>query len=101
MAKGRLIPQEKIFSKIPSKKYIPLTLHSQIKMGNLSFEMTRFNAGVGEDVGFRELMEDGLVIEEDVGGSEWKLISFFAVFDGHGGTECMQFMKENIVGKVR
>lgn len=30
-------------------------------------------------------MEDALVIEEDVGGSEWKLISFFAVFDGHGG----------------
>jgi len=25
------------------------------------------------------------VIEEDIGGSEWKLISLFAVLDGHGG----------------
>lgn len=47
--------------------------------------MTRFNTGVGEDIGFRPTMEDGYLIEEDVGGSEWKLISLFAVFDGHGG----------------
>jgi hypothetical protein len=31
--------------------------------------MTRYNSGTIEDVGFRELQEDGLVIEEDVGGS--------------------------------
>lgn len=46
-------------------------------------------------------MEDGLLIEEDVGGSEWKLISLFAVFDGHGGPECMRFLKENLIGKIR
>lgn len=78
-----------------------MSLHSQIKIGNLSFEMTRYNAGQIEDIGFRESMEDGLVIEEDVGGSEWKLISFFAVFDGHGGKECMLYMKNNIIEKIR
>lgn len=79
------MPIEKVFSKIAEGKFVPLSLHSQIKLGNLSFEMTRFNTGVGEDIGFRPLMEDGYLIEEDVGGSEWKLISLFAVFDGHGG----------------
>lgn len=30
-------------------------------------------------------MEDCFIAEEDVGGSEWKLISMFAVVDGYGG----------------
>ena len=99
--KGRLLPETKIFSRIPANKYVPLSLHSQIRIGNLSFEMTRFNAGSGEDVGFRPTMEDSLVVEEDIGGSEWKLISLFAVVDGHGGAECAQYVKANLVKKVR
>ena len=46
-------------------------------------------------------MQDGLLIEEDVGGSEWKLISLFAVFDGHGGSECMTFFKDHLLEKIR
>ncbi len=63
--------------------------------------MTRFNTGAGQDIGFRPLMEDGYIIEEDVGGSEWKLISLFAVFDGHGGPQCMKYLKENLVPKIK
>lgn len=46
-------------------------------------------------------MEDGLIIEEDIGGSEWKLISLFAVLDGHGGSQCMEFIRSKLVEKVR
>lgn len=46
-------------------------------------------------------MEDGLLIEEDIGGSEWKLISLFAVFDGHGGSQCMEYIKDNLIEKVK
>ena len=46
-------------------------------------------------------MEDGIVMEEDIGGSEWKLISLFAVLDGHGGPECMEYMRDNLVDKVK
>lgn len=63
--------------------------------------MTRFNTGVGEDVGFRNLMEDAVIMEEDIGGSEWKLISLFAVLDGHGGPECMLFVRDRLVLKIR
>ena len=63
--------------------------------------MTRFNSGSGVDIGFRATQEDGLLIEEDVGGSQWKLISLFAIFDGHGGPECMKFMCENLISKIR
>lgn len=31
--------------------------------------MTRFNSGCGSDIGYRSIMEDGLIIEEDIGGS--------------------------------
>lgn len=41
--------------------------------------------GIWEDIGHQSTMEDYLIVEEDVGGSEWKLISFFAVIDGYGG----------------
>lgn len=46
-------------------------------------------------------MEDGIVIEEDIGGSEWKLISLFAVLDGHGGSECMEYVRDNLVEKIK
>lgn len=63
--------------------------------------MTRFNSGSGLDIGFRNAQEDGLIIEEDIGGSEWKLISLFGVFDGHGGPECMEYIRDNLVAKIR
>lgn len=58
-----------VFAKIEPEKVYPLSLHSQLKMGNLLFELKRFNSGVGLDMGFRPGMEDGVVIEEDIGGS--------------------------------
>lgn len=60
--KGRLVPYEKVFTKIKEDKEFPLSLHSQIKIGDLSFEMTRFNSGSGLDIGFRNTQEDGLII---------------------------------------
>lgn len=92
--KGRMFPplkklgnsQNTIFTELPHDKYHRLGLHDQIKIGNLLFELTRFNYGADENIGFRDTMEDCLVVEEDVGGSEWKLISLFAVFDGYGGS---------------
>ena len=46
-------------------------------------------------------MEDGLIVEEDIVGSEWKLISLFAIFDGHGGPECMSYIKDNLIDKIK
>lgn len=65
------------------------------------FELKRYNSGIGIDIGYRPSMEDGLLIDEDIGGSEWKLISLFAVFDGHGGGECMEFVKNGLVDKMK
>ena len=69
VVRERLIPHEMVFSKIEASKIYPLSLHSQLKIGNLLFELRRFNSGTGLDIGYRPTMEDGLVIEEDIGGS--------------------------------
>jgi hypothetical protein len=37
VSKGKLIPQEKVFSKIKPLLAYPLSLHSQLKIGNLLF----------------------------------------------------------------
>lgn len=76
-------------------------LHDNIRIGNLLFELNRFNYGSGESAGTREVMEDAYLIEEDVGGSEWKIISLFAVMDGYGGAECAQFIKQKLLPKIR
>lgn len=65
------------------------------------FELKRFNSGIGIDIGHRPSMEDGLIVQEDIGGSEWKLISLFAIFDGHGGDQCVNFICENLVDKIK
>lgn len=93
IVKGQLIPKTRVFSRIEPEKNYQLNLHDQIKIGELIFELNRFNAGAGESLGGRELMEDCYIMEEDVGGSEWKLISLFAVLDGYGGNECMLYVK--------
>lgn len=83
--KGKIFPIQRVFSRIISDKNYQLDLHDQLKIGDLVFELDRFNLGAGESIGFRELMEDCFIVEEDVGGSQWKLISLFAVVDGYGG----------------
>lgn len=69
VSKGKLIPFDKVFARISSNKAFALSLHSQLKLGNLMFELNRFNTGKILDNGSRTEMEDGLLIEEDVGGS--------------------------------
>lgn len=58
-----------MFTKIQPEKNHQLFLHDQIKIGDLLFELTRFNYGAGENIGFRETMEDCFIVEEDIGGS--------------------------------
>ena len=67
--RGRLIPKEKVYSKITPHKNYKVSLNDQIKIGDLVFQLNRFNTGIGEDIGHQETMEDYLIVEEDVGGS--------------------------------
>jgi protein phosphatase 2C family protein 2/3 len=66
-------------------------------------KVNRFNVGKAEDKGskFRELMEDKSVIIQDLNVSENLDFSFFAVFDGHGGTLCVRHVAEYLPTVIR
>ena len=47
------MPKDKVYAKILPNKNYKIQLHDQLKIGDLVFELNRFNTGEGEDIGFR------------------------------------------------
>jgi serine/threonine protein phosphatase PrpC len=41
-------------------------------------------------------MEDTYQVIQDMVIDEETSVTYYAVFDGHGGTECSQYLKENL-----
>lgn len=66
------------------------------KIGSLEFQVLRFNVGRCAEQGRRPTMEDEDVILQDLGISNWRHCSFFGVYDGHGGRDCAEFVKDNL-----
>jgi len=50
--------------------------------------------GWAEDIGRREEMEDGFVFVDCFGGKEKS--SFFSIYDGHGGRQCVDFVTSHL-----
>ena len=42
-----LVPKTRVFSKIEADKNYQLNLHDQVRIGDLTFELNRFNVGSG------------------------------------------------------
>ena len=51
--RGKIFPKDKVYAKILPNKNYKIQLHDQLKIGDLVFELNRFNTGAGEDPGFR------------------------------------------------
>ena len=65
----------------------------------------RFRVGIGERRGRRPTMEDAHVAIEvlppprgfgDAAAAAWPQMSFYAVYDGHGGGECAEYAKAHL-----
>lgn len=52
------------------------------------------SVGWDEDIGRREEMEDGFVFADCFGGN--KASSYFAIYDGHGGRQCVDYVTEHL-----
>ena len=70
-------------------------------MAQLQFVIQRFNCGWYEDYGTRLAMEDMTVIKQELGVSYRLNFSFFAVYDGHGGIDCVKYIAEYMVENLR
>lgn len=70
--------------------------HDLFRIGWLEFEVLRFNAAVYSEQGVRTTMEDEEILLQDLATSNWRHCSFFGVYDGHGGRECVSFVRQRL-----
>lgn len=55
------------------------------RIGTLEFLVERFNTGIISDIGQRPHMEDSYCVIQDMMIDEDTCVTYYAVFDGHGG----------------
>jgi serine/threonine protein phosphatase PrpC len=70
--------------------------HDLFRIGMLEFQVLRFNAAVHSEQGFRNSMEDEEIVLQDLATSNWRHCSFFGIYDGHGGRECVSFVRQRL-----
>ncbi|CAG9310246.1 unnamed protein product [Blepharisma stoltei] len=66
------------------------------KIGEVEFSTSRFNVGYWSEVGLRPTMEDAHQIIDNLFIDNEKTLSYYAVYDGHGGSICSEFLKNNL-----
>jgi len=70
--------------------------HDLFRIGTLEFQVLRFNAAVHSEQGFRATMEDEDIVLQDLATSNWRHCSFFGIYDGHGGRDCVSFVRQRL-----
>jgi serine/threonine protein phosphatase PrpC len=70
--------------------------HDLFRIGTLEFTVLRFNAAVYSEQGFRATMEDEDILLQDLATSNWRHCSFFGIYDGHGGRDCVSFIRQRL-----
>eukprot|EP00560_Eucampia_antarctica_P008611 CAMPEP_0197825114 /NCGR_PEP_ID=MMETSP1437-20131217/2250_1 /TAXON_ID=49252 ORGANISM="Eucampia antarctica, Strain CCMP1452" /NCGR_SAMPLE_ID=MMETSP1437 /ASSEMBLY_ACC=CAM_ASM_001096 /LENGTH=642 /DNA_ID=CAMNT_0043424985 /DNA_START=267 /DNA_END=2195 /DNA_ORIENTATION=- len=92
------------------------TLGDEFIVGRTGFSVNRFDYGISEAIGARPTMEDRSMVIQSLMSSppecyynnepkealnELAMTSFAAVFDGHGGDECSNFLVEALPRHIR
>jgi len=70
--------------------------HDTLRVGSLEFQVLRFNSAAHSEQGFRATMEDEEILLQDLATSNWRHCSFFGIYDGHGGRECVSFVRQRL-----
>ena len=82
-----------------------LRIGDKILLGRTGLELCRFDVGVCSLKGARRTMEDRTTIVHDLRCSKLppalQPVFYAAVYDGHGGDACAQFLKNELHGYVR
>jgi serine/threonine protein phosphatase PrpC len=84
-----------------------LNINDHILVGRTGFSVNRFDYGISEEIGYRQSMEDSCAIIQhlnvrNVTNSMPQFFpqSFFAVYDGHGGSEASAYLSRTLHVKV-
>ncbi|CAK9090373.1 Probable protein phosphatase 2C 3 (PP2C 3) [Durusdinium trenchii] len=65
-------------------------------IGTLEFQVLRFNAASYSEQGLRATMEDEDILIQDLATSNWRQCSYFGIYDGHGGRDCVNFVRRRL-----
>lgn len=84
-----------VYRKVGEGENFTLEPGYSFRIGTLEFEACRFNVGRAAEKGVRPKMEDTDIAIQNLFIYPEIPISFFAIFDGHGGDECSVFLREN------
>ncbi|CAG9330956.1 unnamed protein product [Blepharisma stoltei] len=90
-----------VYRKLEDDEELPLFSGYFIKIGSLEFEASRFNVGRWSAQGNRPQMEDTDVICHNLFIFEELPLAYYAVYDGHGGHLCSEFLKEHLHYEIR
>ena len=69
---------------------------TQLKLGDLEFRLERYNTAVAEKEKSHSGSDDKWKIIQDMGIDEHMKCSYFAVYDGHGGSDCSIYLQNNL-----
>jgi protein phosphatase 2C family protein 2/3 len=90
-----------IFKQLESDELYNLLPGHVFRIGQLEFEACRFNVGRWSDKGARPTLEDTDISIQNLFVYDEIPVSYFAVYDGHGGSTCSDFLKANLHQFVR
>lgn len=90
-----------IFKRLSQDELYNLQPGNVFRIGHLEFEACKFNVGRWSEKGARPTLEDTDISIQNLFVYDDIPVSFFAVYDGHGGVECSEFMKENLHNYIR
>lgn len=80
-----------------------LSINDHILVGRTGFSVNRFDYGIAEEIGHRQTMEDSCAIVQHLNVRtlsqslpQYFPQSFFAVYDGHGGSEASAYLSKTL-----
>ena len=93
-----ILPQESspIYRKLKKEEEFILYPGNIIKLGKLELLASRFNVGRWSHIGRRARNEDTDVICHNLFVYEEMPLTYYAVYDGHGGNQCSEFLKKHL-----
>ncbi len=85
-----------IYKRLSASEEWNLRPGNAFRIGTLEFVVERFNTAVVTEIGQRPHMEDTYKIIQDLMISTEVPVTYYAVFDGHGGQSCSLFLKTHL-----
>ena len=92
-----------LYKRLFQKEQFVLKPGCGLRMGLLEFHIERFNTGIVSEKGSRPQQEDSYAVVQDLclDSMAQHNISYYAVFDGHGGPECAHFLRGHLHIELR